>query len=78
MWFQLIVRRSRKNSASLKILIRAKMSNFACKINSRVIAYTNIKCLWKIAETVDGLLGNLNASEQVLNLTTFFNVFKKF
>ena len=29
------------------------------------------KKLWKIAGIVDGLLYNLNASEQTLNLTTF-------
>ena len=32
-----------------------------------------VKKLWKIAGTVDGLLYNLNASEQILNLTIFSN-----
>ena len=32
-----------------------------------------VKKLWKIAGIVDGLLYNLNASEQILNLTIFSN-----
>jgi len=34
---------------------------------------SHLKKLWKIAGTVDGLLYNLNASEQILNLTIFSN-----
>jgi len=32
-----------------------------------------VKKLWKIAGIVDGLFYNLNASEQILNLTIFSN-----